>query len=153
MGIIYKKGSLFEAPKGSMLVHAVNCAGVWGAGIAAEFAKRFPEANKAYSHYSRTSNFNPLGTAFVVADKGYIIGNLFTSDGYGYKVDSKDKILYNTEQALKDQFLIMSDFNMPREVHSNKFNSGLFRVPWEETEAVLTRVLPSDVTWIVHSLE
>ncbi|KAK4904538.1 ADP-ribose 1''-phosphate phosphatase, partial [Elasticomyces elasticus] len=33
-------GSLFDSPDGSALIHACNCMGVWGSGIANDFRER-----------------------------------------------------------------------------------------------------------------
>lgn len=133
--ITYINDSLFNAPKGSILIHAVNCRGVWGSGIAKEFAKRFPEEQYIYSTYcahSRTSDI--LGTCFSIPAKEYIIGCLFTSKNYGQKVDSPDKILEATKLAIDD--LISQNITFIP-MHMCKINSGLFNVPWEDTEAIL----------------
>ncbi|KAI9721819.1 MAG: hypothetical protein M1812_002155 [Candelaria pacifica] len=42
------KGDLFEMPEDSVLIHSCNCRGVWGAGIALEFKKRYPKALSVY---------------------------------------------------------------------------------------------------------
>jgi ADP-ribose 1''-phosphate phosphatase len=84
-------------------------------------------------------------------DDNYAVGCLFTSSGYGSRVDDKELILLNTEKALKELFLFAKDFGI-NTIHSPKFNSGLFRVPWPETEAVLKRLLPDGITWTVWEL-
>src|SRR5579859_6977248 len=80
--IEYRKGSLFEAPKGSYLVHACNTQGVWGSGIAVEFKKRFPGA---FAHYNRHCQ-NPLdliiGKCWCMSEPDYIVTCLMVSTGY-----------------------------------------------------------------------
>lgn len=135
--IIYKKGSLFDAPKGSILVHAVNAKGVCGAGIAKEFKKRFPESFELYKEMCDEEGSRLTGIViYCPEEKGYFVYNLVTSNGYGKFKDSKKEILANTRSAL--QFLLEST-SWP--IHSNKFNSGLFGVPWNDTEKILLDVM------------
>lgn len=135
--IIYKKMSLFDAPKGSALVHACNAQGVWGSGIAAEFKKLFPSSYKSYKEYCK--NYTLAGGFDIAEENNYIILSLITSKNYGNKIDSSDEILVNTTLALNDlgDYLERCGYNHEREVYSNKFNSGLFNVPWEKTEVIL----------------
>lgn len=135
--------SLFEAPGGSLLVHACNAKGVWGSGIAKEFKERFPTAYKRYNQFCQ--NKNPLGAGQLFEDNGYFIGCLITSSGFANSLDSKDAILVHTTLALKD---LMSFQEM--NIYSNKFNSGLFKVPWEETEKILKVFVERyDLNWTV----
>lgn len=145
--IEYKRGDLFQAggPK-SILVHACNCMGVWGSGIAVEFRNRYPHAYEDYKDVCRKKQMagqletHLLGTGFWT---GYPIGAqrvgcLFTSLNYGKLKDSPGKILKQTRLAV-DMLLCIT----PPEytVHSPKINSGLFAVPWGKTEAVLEEAL------------
>jgi ADP-ribose 1''-phosphate phosphatase len=148
--IQYKKGSLFDAPKGSLLVHSCNARGVWGSGIAAEFKRRFPKSFEEYQKYCSVSR-GTTGVSFVTSEN---VGCLFTSNSFGMEVDAPPTIIGNTMLALRDLF---KHNHLPQEVHSNKFNSGLFNVPWEYTEAVLRGTLGSfpevEVTWTVWDPE
>jgi len=47
--VVTIKASLFTAPEGSIIIHACNTKGVWGSGIAAAFAKIFPDARNVYA--------------------------------------------------------------------------------------------------------
>lgn len=47
MPVIQVKGNLFDS-KAEVLVNAVNCLGVSGAGIALQFKKKFPKYEKSY---------------------------------------------------------------------------------------------------------
>lgn len=158
--IIYKKGSLFDAPRDSILVHAVNCQGVWGSGIAKEFANRFPESYLAYKKFCQIPNFN-AGQALVLGrENEYRVGCLVTSFNYGQQKDSKETILENTKNALLDIFGVTGKLNCwigeDEEIHSCKFNSGLFGVPWNESEKVLLDVMEEigyTRNWTIWSLE
>lgn len=139
--IIHKKGSLFDAPKGSMLIHAVSTRSVWGSGIAKQFKPRFPESFQFYKDFCEEEGSDLLGIAMECPEEnGYTVVNLVTSIDYGDKKDSKDEILANTRRAL-DNFIWVNGGLFTGELHSCKFNSGLFGVPWEETEKVLIAVL------------
>lgn len=128
------KMNIFDAPKGSMLVHSCNAHGVWGSGIAAEFKKRFPKAFARYSGFC-ASETKTLGKAFIAQDNDYEIGCLITSKDYGRKVDKPERIVNSTDTALGQLFSVLERAPVP--VYSNKFNSGLFHVPWELSERIL----------------
>ena len=139
MPIVYKKGSLFEAPKGSMLVHAVSTKSVWGSGIAKEFKALFPESYTFYLEMCAEEGAKLLGLViYCPEENGYNVSNLVTSLDYGCNKDPKEMILANTRTAL--HYLLEETHNV-QPIHSCKFNSGLFGVPWEETEKVLLEVM------------
>lgn len=148
--IIYKKMSLFDAPKGSILVHAANSKGVWGSGIAKEFKIRFP---KAFENYNKKCTNYPMIGEFdfhIDPDSNYAIGSLVTSKSYGSNVDSEEEILINTTIALNEFCQYMDDNAYNDIIYSNKFNSGLFKVPWEKTETIL-KILTNryNITWVI----
>lgn len=147
--------SLFDAPEGSILVHACNSQGVWGSGIAKEFKKRFPEDFEYYKFLVESYN-SMLGTmcsesAYSTSHK-YAVGWIVTSHDYGPKKDPPEVIKIHTAIAL-DQFCerLLHPKSPGKIVYSNKFNSGLFAVPWEETELILKTVLKRypEIKWIV----
>jgi ADP-ribose 1''-phosphate phosphatase len=150
--IEYRKGNLFDAPKGSMLLHACNCMGVWGSGVALTFKQKFPKAFGVYNRHCYSGLFSPVGTSLTIPDTDFIIGCLFTSHNYGKHVSPPDVIIKSTIEALNH---LLSDDNLGKiqEIHSPKINSGLFRVPWEETEKVINDILPKlNKKWVVWEL-
>ncbi|KAE8144424.1 hypothetical protein BDV25DRAFT_171552 [Aspergillus avenaceus] len=42
------QGSIFDAPDGAALIHACNCVGSWGKGVARSFKKKYPAAYAIY---------------------------------------------------------------------------------------------------------
>lgn len=128
------KGNLFDAPKGSILIHACNCKGVWGSGIAKEFAKRFPKAKNIYSYHCQTNGTQNLGKCLLIPCGDYTIGCLFTSKNYGQFVDKPDSILAATRIAIA-HLILQNTTKKP--MHMCKINSGLFNVPWEDTKAIM----------------
>ncbi len=128
------KGNLFNAPKGSILIHACNTRGVWGAGIAREFAKRFPKAYSKYMSVCREQGSSLIGKCLLIQENDYVIGCLFTSKNYGRFADSTGKILDATRLAIA-HLIAQNEHNRP--LHTCKINSGLFGVPWHKTKEIL----------------
>lgn len=127
--IHYINDNLFNAPKDCLLVHACNAQGVWGSGIAKQFKEKFPLEFEMYAHYcSDNKIYLTQGTALIVNR----VGCLITSKDYGNNVDPVITILMNTNHALKE---LISNTTM--KIAMPKINSGLFKVPWENTEAIL----------------
>jgi ADP-ribose 1''-phosphate phosphatase len=134
--INYKSGDLFKgSSEESYKIHSVNCCGIWGSGIAKTFKERYP---KAFEEYKKDcANMDLLGFGMIY-DSNVVA--LYTSRGYGATLDPKEYILDNTYEAFRNLLMRLKELpevvlNMP------KINSGLFRVPWEETEKVLLKVL------------
>jgi len=148
--IVVHNGDLFaNAPTGSVLVHACNTQGIWGSGIAAAFKARFPQAYEVYRATCEEHGDSLLGKALLVdpqeADtkangggKGYAITCLFTSRKFGKYKDSKDMILQSTKTAIEHLKTLLTQKGMQDwPIYGCRVNAGSFRVPWEETVAVL----------------
>jgi ADP-ribose 1''-phosphate phosphatase len=138
--------SLFDAPKESIIVHACNSQGVWGSGIAKPFKENYPVSFEFYNDFCQKWN-DRRGTA---------CGMAVTSHNYGNLKDSVDLIKINTTLALTDlckkiYLAHPKEDNPSIEVYSNKFNSGLFGVPWEDSGLILNTVLKDfkRINWIV----
>lgn len=126
--IHYIKDDLFNAPKECLLVHACNAQGVWGSGIAKQFKEKFPLEFQMYAHYCNEKPYLTQGTSLIINR----IGCLITRKDYGNNVDPVITILVNTNHALKE---LLSNTTM--KIAMPRINSGLFKVPWEDTEAIL----------------
>lgn len=79
--ITYKTGNLFE-DDAQALVNAVNCVGVMGAGIAAEFKRRWPSYFKDYQQICEANGLRPGIVIFhAIPDRpGRYIVSLPTKD-------------------------------------------------------------------------
>lgn len=138
----HKKMSLFDAPRGSILMHGCNAQGVWGRGIAAEFKKRFPKSNFQYTdacklHEKDYPGYGAVGqTLLLEKENGYHVACLVTSYDYG-DTDLPKIILLQTVTALEDFCSNWRITSCTTPIYCNKFNSGLFAVPWEHTEYIL----------------
>lgn len=160
--ITYVKQSLFDAPKDSIIVHACNSQGMWGSGIAKEFALRYPHSYDQYKMDCAEKN-RERGTgcgtgrlSFFHVDEPHWVGWIITSHNYGPYKDSPEQIKVNTTLALRELCQTLhrahpKDEHETYDVYSNKFNSGLFSVPWEESELILKTVLRDfkRINWIV----
>jgi ADP-ribose 1''-phosphate phosphatase len=150
--ITHHTGDIFSAPPDTLLIHACNTRGVWGAGIAKAFKISYPAAHTVHKDYcTKTpfikSNPVPTGTAQLIVPQnkdgqGHWIGCLFTSAGYGKKKDSAEEILGNTRSAVEGLLEQLKEAKGEiGEVRMCRINSGRFGVEWEKTEEVLRSVV------------
>lgn len=153
--VIYKKMSLFDAPEGSFLVHAANAQGNWGSGIAAQIKELYPSQYEHYQQWAHSLGYSVFKS--TTKDKHCIV-NLITSDGESNNPDPQADILINTTLAINDFLNVLDEsdnpylrfIRTPYIIYSNKFNSGLFNVPWEQTERILNILTKRyNVTWVV----
>ncbi|KAF1846438.1 uncharacterized protein K460DRAFT_283804 [Cucurbitaria berberidis CBS 394.84] len=144
------QGDLFDqAPPNCLLVHACNTQGSWGAGIARTFRERYPKAYTIYRDFC-TKEHNPRyspvlpGTALIIppvdSGKSQWIGCLFTSAKYGKAKAKPEAILRNTTPAMQMLLELIRQADEITELRMCKINSGLFGVPWEETQEALESI-------------
>lgn len=151
----YKRGDLFTAIGDNLVfVHACNCRGSWGAGIAVQFKQRFPLAYQNYNQLCNKYNRRLLGMGIYHKQMDSTeppVACLFTSVDYGKYKDPTDKIISNTKRSIACLLSVL-----PKDAHvvSPKINAGLFAVPWKDTEKILIQCLKQrvDVTWTVYEL-
>ncbi|KAJ5259232.1 hypothetical protein N7478_012213 [Penicillium angulare] len=126
------EGDLFDAPSGSVLMHACSAQGVWGKGIALEFKRTYPAAFQIYKTYCMEQLSNPgthdipnkvgnrpprlyarypVGTTLIIPPQdedqnrgrpAHWIACMFTSYDYGRRIDSPQTIRIHTAAALDD---------------------------------------------------
>jgi len=151
--IVLRKGDLFTSPPAnSILLHACNCIGSWGGGIALAFKQKFPSAYETYRKHCSAHSDDPrklIGTCLIIrgASDKYDVGCLFTSVGYGKQVDAPSMILDATRKAVTD-LMEQNTGKNAKEIHSCQFNSGLFRVPWEDSQKILEELGASMVVYL-----
>lgn len=138
-----RKGNLFDAPDNALLLHACNCVGSWGAGIALAFKKHYPEHFEIYKAHCESKTPNSLlSTCLLIPPQRtgpqHWIGCLFTSRKYGRGKDSKDDIMDSTDSALQDMLEQLGEMeDKPEHIWMCKINSGSFKVPWSQTKALI----------------
>jgi ADP-ribose 1''-phosphate phosphatase len=161
--ITEKVGDIFDAPDDTVIIHACNCVGSWGAGIAAAFRERYPKAFDTYQNHCRNSTPDKLiQTALLIPPKDgeprHWVGCLFTSKKYGRGKDPPRQILDATVPSFHHLVKQMGDIGDEiREMRICQINSGLFAVPWENSKAVIESLeldeglkIPRDI--VVYSL-
>jgi len=123
IALTHHRSDLFTAPPYTLLCHATNAQGTWGAGIAAAFKKNYPAAFKLYaSHCAAWSTSSLLGTTFLIPpqekssskaerEAKHWIGCLFTSEKKGKGKGSKESILEATGEAVQDLVRRVKDVN------------------------------------------
>lgn len=142
--MITKKMSLFDAPEGAILVHGCNAQGAWGAGIAALFAEKYPRSSQEYKEFcqrflSINEGYGAVGLAHLSSQENKrFVGSLITSFGYGRQKDSPAFIIAQTYLAINDFFqTYKTERYGGRPIYCNKFNSGMFKVPWHSTVDII----------------
>ncbi|KAK3314735.1 hypothetical protein B0H66DRAFT_563524 [Apodospora peruviana] len=142
-----KVGNLFDAPPNTVLIHACNCVGSWGGGIALAFKQQYPKAFNHYAEFCKQPPDELIAGALLIPPQGgpntkegrkqHYIGCLFTSRRYGRARDSPDDILANTNPAMKGLLQQIAEDGGVTEVRMCQINSGLFGVPWTDTKKLL----------------
>ncbi|OKO97771.1 ADP-ribose 1''-phosphate phosphatase [Penicillium subrubescens] len=131
-------------------IYQSHCRGYARSKEPVEIVSAFP-----VPHGAQTVFYLPLGTALVIPPQpeDYNLGSkkhwiicLFTSRGFGRRVDLPNTILNSTRVALRDlkdkllDLLIDGTEPSPTALYSCQFNSGLFRVPWLRTQRLVESV-------------
>lgn len=148
-----QRGTLFDnAPPNTVLIHACNTEGEWGAGIAKVFAKKYPQAELRYKQRCDRAHRIPgpplVGTCFIISPvendqrPRHYIACLFTSSGYGKQKDAPHVIVNQTVRAMRDfleklEYMIGAGHEVAG-LRMCKINSGKFGVPWGHTSQALT---------------
>lgn len=133
------------------IVHSCNSQGVWGAGFAKTLKEWCP---RSFLEYKEACRYNRRDVPEMIISSewrtGPYIVNLIVSKGYGNKKDSPETIVKNTSQLLVPRRFANSS---TVRIHSPKINSGLFGVPWIETEKIIQKFVDTTgCEWNVYSL-
>ena len=153
--LIYKNGNLFDVinETNAYFIHSCNSKCMWGAGIAAEFKRRFPTAFQKYCDKLNEVGAK-TGSSFVINDGPTKIACLIVSVGWGKNKDPEKLIIENTKLAIED--LVNNHVNgvNPVRIHSPKINSGLFNIPWNKTETTIKNIkIDREIIWTVWDLQ
>lgn len=118
-----------DLPPNTILLHACNCVGRWGSGVAKDIAEAYPRAAAVYARHCRANNPETLvGRCLLIQpqpgeQRAVWIACLFTSRGYGRASarrcgrDEPDIILDQTIRALldlRDQLDVFSNIHVGR---------------------------------------
>lgn len=130
--MIFKKGCLIKAFKDKevdLIIHQCNCFKTWGAGIAKQLKKDFPNAyiadlNSTLTPSQRLGNFTTDGTIY---------------NAYGqYNYGRGHKTIYE----LLEKSLILIESNIPDNIVVGipKIGCGLAGGDWEVVSKIINRV-------------
>ncbi|ODQ68576.1 hypothetical protein NADFUDRAFT_19717 [Nadsonia fulvescens var. elongata DSM 6958] len=161
MTVEYVHGDLFsQSPLQTILLHACNAQGSWGAGVALGFRTRYPQAyldhqlfcrKYAANHGGQTKGLVGTCQLIPISNNRGMVACLFTSDKFGSKVDSPEMIVDATRAAMADLKSQLNSLKIEDQtIHMPRINSGLFSVPWEMTERVLKE---SGVSCVVYGID
>ena len=138
----YIKGDLIEMVKDGVfdvIVHGCNCYNCFGAGIAKQIKKEFPEAYEA-DKKTKNGAIEKLGDyTYAVAKNGVVIINAYTQYRYG-----TDKMHVNYIAVRNCMKKIVRDFNkngMVLYVGLPKIGAGLAGGNWDVIENIIKEEL------------
>lgn len=169
LSIIYTNDNIFESEPYSVIAHACNCKGSWGAGIARQMRENYPIHYQEYKDFcSNNSEDGILGGSLLIGcnvnnteiPKNHWIACLFTDLTYGSKNPTEAKInsiLNATKQSIMNLLCQINDAkeenSIIKDIHIPKINSGYFGVPWNRTEQVLKDInTKSSCTIYIHTI-
>ena len=135
--IIYKHGNLLE-DDAQVLVNPVNCVGIMGKGLAAQFKREYPNNFKAYKKACEAQEIK-IGTIFV-HDEGGVWGekyifNFPTKKHWRNKSQLKDIAI-----GLKDFAIKLREYNI-RSVAIPQLGCGLGGLAWESVSSLIEKEL------------
>ncbi|KAI9730268.1 MAG: ADP-ribose 1''-phosphate phosphatase [Cirrosporium novae-zelandiae] len=172
-GIITERyGNIFDVPSGpnKVLLHACNCQGSWGAGVAAGFKTNYPAAYSIYHKRSRTPTL--LGHTLLIPPqypdvastnpRTHWIGCLYTKPTVGASgpKSSPEEIVDATASALESLKGLLEKLKdqLPKEgggrgdaeweLHIVRINSGIFNVKWERSVKALVESGLDFTVWV-----
>src|SRR5687768_11354297 len=80
--VTYVTGNLFQVKKG-VIAHGVNCKGAFGAGVASQITKLYPEVCNSYLAKYNKQGWNLGDVQFVTVGTNFFIANCATQHDFG----------------------------------------------------------------------
>lgn len=136
MTLTFTRGNIFDS-SAQTLVNPVNCVGVSGKGLAKEFKKRFPEAQRGYERTCKWGNLN-IGRLLFYSDQSRVV--LFFPTRRHWRDPSEVSFI----EAGLETFARVYDEEARDEIFSVAFpalgcgNGGL---DWADVKPLMTRYL------------
>jgi O-acetyl-ADP-ribose deacetylase (regulator of RNase III) len=144
--LIYHRTSIFES-QAQTVVNTVNCVGVMGKGIAAQFRKRYPEMFRAYRDICEKKLLEP-GTLWLWKAPDQWILNFPTKRHWRYP--SK---LEWIDAGLK-KFVAEYETRGITEISFPRLGCGNGGLDWDEVRPIMEKHLsPLPITTFVHDFE
>jgi len=117
------KGNIFDAPPHTLLVHACNTQGHWGAGMALSFAERYPAAYLVYKRHcdafpsQNDKRLGLLGTALLIPPSGSNSHKDVSSEKAAVEKKDKVKIVEEAGVVSNAEDRILEEKNDGKETH------------------------------------
>ncbi len=147
MKLIERTGDLFKYT-GEAIGHGVNTMGVMGAGIAKQFAERWPEMYEAYRERCMSHQLQPGDFfAWEAPDKTLIL-NLATQQ----KPGNGAQTFWVRASLMKAAVVLQSHFDI-HELALPRIGCGIGGLKWEFVSQLIQGLEPQDFTVVVYSLE
>ena len=132
--ITFKKGDLFVSGAAT-IVNAVNCVGVMGGGIAAEFRKRYPDMYQDYRKVCDNRDLYPGDLHIWFENDFPTIVNFPTKD----EVVKDSKIEY-IELGLPNLAELIEEYKIPS-IAIPALGSGLGGLDWKDVKPLIMAAL------------
>lgn len=129
-----------------VIVHGCNCRGAFGAGVAAQVAKRYPHVKEAYMSKYRSEGWKLGDVQFVPLSNHQFIANCGTQDRYGGPGVHVDY------DAIETCMQKVKEFASGRPVAMPKLGAGLARGDWNRIEAIINKVFGADQNVTVYTI-
>jgi O-acetyl-ADP-ribose deacetylase (regulator of RNase III) len=150
------KGDVLAIDRG-IIVHGCNCQGVMGSGVAAEVAKRFPEAFTAYKWQEEIDGLTLGNISFAyTSTKDKIIVNALTQNLYGAKNASYSNGRLTSYDAVAECFYKVLELCKKNNCFDVAFPLiGAVRGggDWSVISAIIDSVLPDTITKTLYLFE
>jgi len=144
--VVEKKENIFLSDCDA-LIHGCNCFNTWGAGLAKQVKKIYPEAYKA-DLQTKSGDRNKLGTYttwsgqhFYYNNKNIIVINLYSQYNFGTNIINVDyDAIYRGTKLIAQNYL-NTTFALPR------IGCGLARGDWNIIKEIIISNLPNSIVY------
>ena len=136
MGIVYVSGNILEA-KTEVITNAVNCVGIMGAGLALQFAKKYPEMVKDYREACR---YKALYPGQIHVYELHSTSPPFYIFNFPTKTDLKPSQLAYIEKGLNTMRKVLSTTDI-KSISIPKLGCGFGGLNWSDVNSLIKKYL------------
>jgi O-acetyl-ADP-ribose deacetylase (regulator of RNase III) len=134
-------GNLFNTDR-RVIAHGVNCQGIFGAGVAGQVAKRYPEVKRAYERKDANDGWKPGDIQAVQADDGRLVVNMATQKTFGrtgvhVKYDAVRKCFEQVVALCEDLSLGQGGHPFLNGLAIPRVGAGLGGGDWDTIECII----------------
>lgn len=144
MTLTYRKGDLFQMPRGYCLAHCVSADFALGAGIAKQFDRVYKMKFKLNNRYGDTPQNERVGKVFLVDN----VFNLVTKEWY-YNKPTYEMLT----KCLEEMKAMITQLNITK-LAIPKIGCGLDRLQWNVVEQIIRGIFSDlDIEIVVNEFE